>query len=60
MDETEQDLGADYDDALRETALAALVKAGAIARCPDHTDILLRIGDEDQVRNAQALAPHRS
>lgn len=56
MSETEQD--EDYDDALRETALAALVKAGAATRCPYHTEILLRVGDDEQVRNAQALAPH--
>lgn len=56
--ETTDEPEATYEERLRATALAALVKAGAVARCPDHTEVLLRIGDEDSERHAQAMAGH--
>ncbi|MFH1795129.1 MAG: hypothetical protein ABIK36_16225 [Pseudomonadota bacterium] len=46
----------DYVDDLEGAARYALAKAGAIEVCQFHSDVTIRIGDEDAERHAYALA----
>jgi hypothetical protein len=46
----------DYCDDLESAARYALAKANAIDVCPRHTDVTIRLGNEDAERHAYALA----
>jgi hypothetical protein len=46
----------DYCDDLDSAARYALAKAEAITVCPLHSDVTIRVGDEDAERHAFALA----
>lgn len=46
----------DYVDDLEGAARYALAKAGAIEVCRFHSDVTIRVGDEDAERHAYALA----
>jgi hypothetical protein len=46
----------DYHDDVELAARSALAKAKAIEVCQFHTDVTIRVGDEDAERHAYALA----
>lgn len=46
----------DYQDDLEAAAFEALRRAKAIEVCPFHSDVVIRLGDDDAERHAYALA----
>jgi hypothetical protein len=46
----------DYCDSLDDAARYALAKAKAIEICQFHSDVTIRVGDDDAERHAYALA----
>jgi len=46
----------DYCDDLESASRYALAKTGAITVCPLHSDVTIRVGDDDAERHAYALA----
>ena len=46
----------DYIDEVEQAARFALAKTGAIKACPFHSEVTIRVGDDDAERHAYALA----
>ncbi|WP_316227765.1 hypothetical protein [Bradyrhizobium sp. SZCCHNR3015] len=46
----------DYAEDLESAARQALAEAKAIKVCPFHSDVTIRVGDDDAERHAYALA----
>lgn len=46
----------EYAEDLEQAAREALFRVGALKACPVHSDVTIRVGDEDFERHAYALA----